>query len=762
MNDASPRDREILPARKPARHRFLRLRWFDNLPIRRKQLLGLLTSEVLSVVGLMGVGACLIVLGGHRMLLHQAQSELAVTQINYDIKIDQMGFGFRGQSDNVAIVDAARTRNDDRPLEPALHDRVKEILQNEIKARNIEYATLVGNDLRVIVNANTDRTDEIFNPNNLVRQAIEKKQQIKTSELVRTTELRTEGAPLPPNFAAPDALIRYTVTPVRDSQKVIGALVSGDIVNQKRPIVERTIGALGGGYSAIYLHQPTGEFVLATSDTEPQIAALGEVLQGGKQALLSDAVATPGESVTQRIRAGNRTHTVAAKSVTNFAGEPVAVLVRGTPETALNALLGQSLRVQIILAVFALAVDVPIAIWLGNAIVGPIKRLRQTTRSFADGDLQARTEVTTSDEVGELATTFNQMADRIVSAWQVEAAIQEQVRLNKRLQQEIAERVQAEMALKKSKTLLKQRNEELQQLLLKLQSTTTQMIQAEKMSSLGQTVAGVAHEINNPVNFIHGNLTYARDYARDLLETIALYQKEYPDPPPAIAEKIQQCDLDFIQEDLLQLLGSMKVGTDRIREIVKSLRTFSRLDEADMKAIDICEGIESTLMILKSRLKAKPDRQAIEIAREYGSLPWVECYPGQLNQVFMNLLANAIDALEETMEKQPLPNPKIWIRTRLLAQNWVRISIADNGSGIPKAAIAKLFDPFFTTKDVGKGTGLGLSISYQIIVDRHRGRLRCESAPERGTEFIIDIPLRQQKYTPIDVNDSSSEMAIGA
>ncbi|MBE9041833.1 histidine kinase, partial [Oscillatoriales cyanobacterium LEGE 11467] len=364
------------------------LQWFYNLPIRRKQLLGLLTSEVLSIVGLMGVGACLLVLGGHRMLLHQAQSELAVTQINYNIKINQMGFGFRGQSDNAAIIAAAQTHTDDRPLEPELRDRVKQILQNEVTARNIEYATLVGKDLRIIANANTDRTGQIFDPNNLVSKAIEHPQQIKTSEVVSQVELAIEEPPLPPDFSGGDALIRYTVTPVRNSQTqaVLGALVSGDIVNGKRPIVRRTIGALGGGYSAIYLRQPTGEFVLATSETEPQVADLGTVLQGNKRELLTQAVTASGQTVTGRLKAGHRTYTVAARSLSNFVGEPVAVLVRGTPETALNALLGQSFRVQIILALLALGVDVLIAVLLAMAIAKPIKHLRQTARSFADGD----------------------------------------------------------------------------------------------------------------------------------------------------------------------------------------------------------------------------------------------------------------------------------------------------------------------------------------------------------------------------------------
>ena len=747
MNDDSPRESDCIDRRSPKPRHISLLQWFYNLPIRRKQLYGLLTSEVLSIVGLVGVGACLIIFGGHRMLLHQAQSELAVTQINYNIKIDQMGLGFRGQSDNAAIIAAAQTHAGDRPLEPQLRDRVRQILQNEVRARKIEYATLVGKDLRIIVNANAERTGERFNPHNLVREAIANPQQIKTSEIVSWEELTTENPPLTSNFSGGDALIRYTVTPVRDAQTqaVLGALVSGDIVNGKQPIVSRTIDALGGGYSAIYLRQPTGEFSLATSDTESQDADLANVLQNNKRSLLTAAVAASEEPVTRRLKVGNCTYTVAARSLHNFAGEPVAVLVRGTPETALNALLGQSFRVQTIVSVIALGVDISIAILLANAIAKPIKRLQQTARSFADGNLHARSQVTATDEVGELATTFDRMADRIVSAWQVETMAREQARLNERLHREITERVQAEAALQQSKVLLEEKHLALKQTLRELRSTQAQMIQAEKMSSLGQMVAGVAHEINNPINFIYGNLVHAGDYARELLAIVELYQQEYPHPTPKLEDSIERSDLEFIQADFLQLLRSMQVGTDRIREIVKSLRTFSRLDEADIKAIDLHESIDSTLMILQNRLKAKSSRSSIEVIREYGSLPRVECYSGQLNQVLMNLLANAIDALEEAMADNLDLEPKIWIRTQTQEGDRLEVRIADNGPGIPQSAIAKLFDPFFTTKPIGQGTGLGLSISYQIIVDRHGGQLRCESTPGRGTEFILEIPLHQSQ-----------------
>jgi signal transduction histidine kinase len=283
------------------------------------------------------------------------------------------------------------------------------------------------------------------------------------------------------------------------------------------------------------------------------------------------------------------------------------------------------------------------------------------------------------------------------------------------------------------------------------------------MSSLGQLVAGVAHEINNPVNFIYGNLNHADSYTKDLLSLLTLYRQYYPSPVAEIQEQIEVIDLDFVIEDLSKLLSSMRIGAERIQQIVLSLRTFSRMDEAEVKMVSIHEGIDSTLMILQHRLKAQPDRPAIHINRHYTDLPMVECFAGQLNQVFMNILSNAIDALEEDIKcrickaqhsKDHLPstdskcpsyyfNPTISIRTELIQGDRICISIADNGPGIPKDVQARLFDPFFTTKEVGKGTGLGLSISYTIITERHGGALRCVSEPGQGAEFQIEIPVRQ-------------------
>jgi two-component system, NtrC family, sensor kinase len=303
------------------------------------------------------------------------------------------------------------------------------------------------------------------------------------------------------------------------------------------------------------------------------------------------------------------------------------------------------------------------------------------------------------------------------------------------LKQNISKQVQVEKNLRGT-------NQQLTQVLNKLRQTQVQLIQSEKMSSLGHLVAGIAHEINNPVNFIYGNLSHLDAYIKDLLNLLTLYQQHYPNPNEEIQHQAETIDVKFLVEDLPKILSSMEIGTERIQEIIVSLRNFSRLGESEKKLVDLHEGIENTILILRHRLKATAKHPEILIIKEYGDIPQVECYPSQLNQVFMNILSNAIDAVEESAVKRQNPKPNIRIRTEISRPNYVVIKIADNGGGIPEEIQARIFDPFFTSKPVGKGTGLGLSISYQIVVDKHRGTLKYTTKPDNGTEFWIELPVK--------------------
>jgi PAS domain S-box-containing protein len=289
---------------------------------------------------------------------------------------------------------------------------------------------------------------------------------------------------------------------------------------------------------------------------------------------------------------------------------------------------------------------------------------------------------------------------------------------------------------------LQTQTEKLEETLETLQQTQMRMIQSEKMSALGQLVAGVAHEINNPVNFIYGNLKYTQQYLQDLTQLLMVYEECYPDPDPKVQSLMDDLDLPYLLSDLPKMVSSMKMGADRIRDIVLSLRNFSRLDESELKAANLHEGIDNTLLILQHRLKSQDARPEIDIIKKYGEFPDLECYAGQLNQVFMNILGNAIDALEDCWEKDASRPLAITIETQQI-ESIVTIRISDTGVGIPTDSLTRLFDPFYTTKPIGKGTGMGLSISYQVVVDRHQGSLTCESVSGEGTTFVISLPIQR-------------------
>ena len=316
-------------------------------------------------------------------------------------------------------------------------------------------------------------------------------------------------------------------------------------------------------------------------------------------------------------------------------------------------------------------------------------------------------------------------------------------------------------ALEESVAREREKTAHLKTAMSELKRAQTQLVQSERMSSLGQLVSAVAYEVTNPINFIHGNLIYANEYSQKMIDLLQLYDRHYPSPSPEIQAQIEAVELEFIVEDLPKLLGSMKVGANRIREIVQSLRNFSRIDEADIKPVDIHDGLDSALLILSNRLKPKPDRPAIHLIKEYGSLPLVECYPVQINQVFMNVLTNAIDALEDAFvnnnlsshgrdKEEPVKCGQIRIVTEICpGEKAVAVRIEDNGCGMTQTVRQKIFEPFFTTKPVGKGAGIGLTISHEIVVEQHGGKLTCNSAPGEGTELIIEIPLNQTHPKPI-------------
>src|SRR6478672_1736283 len=394
-----------------------------------------------------------------------------------------------------------------------------------------------------------------------------------------------------------------------------------------------------------------------------------------------------------------------------------------------NQAFDQAEKLRILIIIFstlsAIIIAAFLAVYTSRLIARPLVEVTQIAqRVTQEANFTLKVPVTTDDEVGTLATSLNQLIQWVSEyTHQLEAA-------HETLEQRVAERTEE---LSQKHQQLEQAHQQISDVLQNLQKTQSQLIQTEKMSSLGQMVAGVAHEINNPVNFIRGNMDYVNNYTTDLLNLIKIYQQQYPQKNEAIQNELESIDLDFLLEDLPQILHSMKTGVERICQIVLSLRNFSRLDESEIKSTNIHEGIDSTLLILNHRLK-----QGVKIIKQYGDLPLVECYPAQLNQVFMNIINNAIDAL---LEQDSGKERQIVIQTEILDQHSVDIHIRDNGPGISQEIQSKLFDPFFTTKSIGKGTGLGLSICYQIV-EKHQGKVRVSSEPGQGTEFEIMLPTK--------------------
>ncbi len=504
----------------PPKNRFDPLQWFYDLSIRNKQLIVLFTSEFITVGGLVGVGALLMYTGGRAQLVQQAKSELAVSEVSYSIKINQIGFGFRGQSDNTAVINAARSYNTSAEnIDPNLQNQARQILQNEISARNIEYATLVGRDGRIIASANADRRGEVFDPNGLVTEVLQDPRQIKANAVITWEELQQEAPPLPEGLEAGNALIRYVVTPVIDpqSQEIIGALVGGDIVDGKTPIPQAALTAFAGGYSAVYFRNGEGEYELATSLYNAPSTPLDQpnpnlMLPGDD--LLTSATTANGEKVAQRLKIDNINYTVTAQALPNIykqdipitTDSPVAVLVRGTSETDLNALLQGNVLLQIAIALLAIAMNIYLAFLLGRTIATPVKRLRGTTQDFAEGNRNARADVFSNDEVGQLAQTFNQLADNIVTS---ETALAEEA------QRSQAARAEAEELAQNQKRQSEELQMELLTLLTNVEGASSGDLTVRAEISAGQ-IGIVADFFNSIIESLRDIVTQVKQAANQV------------------------------------------------------------------------------------------------------------------------------------------------------------------------------------------------------------------------------------------------------
>ena len=586
-----------------------------------------------------------------------------------------------------------------------------------------------------------------FNQMPIVRDALQKQQALSGYEIMPATLLqplglgeqadigvrpqKTEGLtaakkPLPEGTYDLEqgkvGLVSMAVHPIKLNNQVMGTAIVGTLINRNSRLVDT-------------IQQQTGVATATLFAYDWRISTNVPTLDGKQRAIgtrvarqVAEAVLLQGKPFFGQTNIIGEDYLTAYAPLYNYQqtldarqSKPVGIIYVGDPLIKVKESTTSLMWVGYIIGGGVLGGMVIFSFPLANTFSMALRRITQFAEQVGSAEesvdmsalhlLQSR-----QDEIGVLARELAHMSDRIHHNLKT---------------------------IRTSELQTREQSKQLQQAMTELQQAQVQLVQTEKMSSLGQLVAGIAHEINNPVGFIHSNLSPAMSHVQDILQVLEAYKQEHPKVSAQLQATIEEVDLPFVETDLPKLLDSMRVGTQRIREIVLSLRNFSRLDESEIKEADIHEGLDNTLLILQHRLKAKPDSGGIEVVKQYGDLPRIACYAGQLNQVFMNILVNAIDAIESTniTNLSTQKSPKITIKTEM-QENIALIQISDNGCGISEETQKQLFDPFFTTKPVGKGTGLGLSISYQIVTQRHHGHLICRSVLGEGTSFEVGLPIR--------------------